>query len=273
VCTCRSVRWRSRQPAVGDLVHLLAELMENAAAFSPPETSVHIEATSPRRCADAGARRRHRHRIPPARRPEPATVPPGALTSAAAGTMGLNVVAHLAKRHDIRVRLESAGTSHGTIAYVEFAARVHRSVRRSRCWRGPAETAGQRPALPGGRSGLVAIPSSAATPAPRSLSGCRGAGTRPARAIAAGAAIVCRRRPAQRTPGPRTGPGGRRTFVKHTGPVGAPPAGILAVTPRAEARWAPRAAFPGAGPGRRGRPSRAAFPDGPESATPWTRTR
>jgi hypothetical protein len=40
------------------------------------------------------------------------------LTSAAAGTMGLNVVAHLARRHGIQVRLHPTGT--GTVAVVEL---------------------------------------------------------------------------------------------------------------------------------------------------------
>jgi len=105
--------------AVGDLVHLLAELLENAATYSPPESAVYVEARATvhgatvqvhdsgigiaaNRLAELNGR----------------LVRPGTLTSAAAGTMGLNVVAHLARRHGIVVRLHATGT--GTVAYVEL---------------------------------------------------------------------------------------------------------------------------------------------------------
>jgi hypothetical protein len=102
---------------VGDLVHLLAELLENAASFSPPVAPVRVDARthidgvvlrvhdsgigmSTARLAQANAKL--------ASRPS--------LSSAAAGTMGLYVVAHLAARHRIRVELH--GTGSGTVAYV-----------------------------------------------------------------------------------------------------------------------------------------------------------
>lgn len=108
-------------PAVGDVVHLLAELLENAAVFSPPEAAVRVEAQVTENGAllqvhDAGigiAADRLDELNQRLRRP-------GTLTSAAAGTMGLNVVSHLARRHEITVRLTSAGNGHGTVAYVEL---------------------------------------------------------------------------------------------------------------------------------------------------------
>lgn len=102
---------------VGDLVHLLAELLENATTFSPPDTSVRVDA---RRTIDGAVVRVHDSGIGitggrleeiNARLLEPVK-----LTSAAAGTMGLHVVAHLASRHNITVQLHPTGT--GTVAYV-----------------------------------------------------------------------------------------------------------------------------------------------------------
>jgi hypothetical protein len=47
---------------------------------------------------------------------------PTVLTSAAAGTMGLYVVAHLAARHGVRVQLHATGL--GTTAYVALPHRI-----------------------------------------------------------------------------------------------------------------------------------------------------
>lgn len=104
-------------PVVGDLVHLLAELLENATAFSPPDTAVRVDA---RRTIDGAVVRVHDSGIGivPSRLEEinKRLSQPATLTSAAAGTMGLHVVAHLASRHGIRVQLYPTGT--GTVAYV-----------------------------------------------------------------------------------------------------------------------------------------------------------
>jgi signal transduction histidine kinase len=105
-------------PAVGDVIHVLAELLDNATAFSPPETRV---------------------RVVVKRVPEGVTVSvvdqgigmspgqlnevnrrlarPSVLTSALVGTMGLLVVARLAARRGARVQLRSAGAG-GTTAEV-----------------------------------------------------------------------------------------------------------------------------------------------------------
>jgi len=100
--------------AVGDAVHLLAELLENATAYSAPETRVRVTARhngggvlvaiydngigmAPADLAEAN------HRL--ATRTD--------LTASLAGTMGLLVVARLAARHGVAVRLRShpgAGT-------------------------------------------------------------------------------------------------------------------------------------------------------------------
>ncbi len=105
-------------PVVGDLVHLLAELLENAAAFSPPTAAVRVDA---RQTVDGVLLRVHDSGIglAEARLAEVnarlARRTP-TLSSAAAGTMGLYVVAHLAARHGIKVQLHA--TAAGTVAYV-----------------------------------------------------------------------------------------------------------------------------------------------------------
>jgi hypothetical protein len=110
-------------PAVGDIVHLLAELLENATMFSPPSTAVSVDA---RRTVDGAIVRVHDGGIGithsrlseiNARLAQPAV-----LSSAAAGTMGLYVVAHLSARHGIRVQLHPTGS--GITAYVALPHRV-----------------------------------------------------------------------------------------------------------------------------------------------------
>jgi hypothetical protein len=105
-------------PIVGDLVHLLAELLENATSFSPPDAQVRVDA---RHTVDGVVLRVHDSGIGltetrlaevNARLAERAA----RLSSAAAGTMGLFVVAHLAGRHGIKVQLHATGS--GTVAYV-----------------------------------------------------------------------------------------------------------------------------------------------------------
>ncbi|HEX6684357.1 MAG TPA: nitrate- and nitrite sensing domain-containing protein [Candidatus Limnocylindrales bacterium] len=96
--------------AVTDLVHLVAELLENATMFSPPNTHVTIKAeTTP----DGGAELliadegigMSREAIAEAN--EQLAAPPS-IDVSAAERMGLVVVAHLAKRHDIGVRVKAA---------------------------------------------------------------------------------------------------------------------------------------------------------------------
>ena len=94
--------------AVGDVIHLLAELIENAVSFSPPHT----------RCRSAaqlvGARLRHRDRGPrpghePRRswpRPTSSCADPPEFNLTSTARLGLYVVGQLAERHGIRVRLK-----------------------------------------------------------------------------------------------------------------------------------------------------------------------
>jgi len=106
--------------AVGDIVHLLAELLENATAFSPPDTAVRVTARhaangllvaiyddgvglTGTQLADANQRLASRR----------------SLTAAAAGSMGLLVVARLAARRGIAVELHSQLGS-GTVAAVKI---------------------------------------------------------------------------------------------------------------------------------------------------------
>ncbi len=110
-------------PVVGDVVHLLAELLENAATFSPPSSPVRVDAS---RSIDGALLRIHDSGIGinqsrlaeiNARLDNPTV-----LSSAAAGTMGLHVVAHLAYRHGIRVQLYATGS--GTTALVSLPHHV-----------------------------------------------------------------------------------------------------------------------------------------------------
>jgi len=114
-----------RPAAVNDLVHLIAELMDNATAFSPPESPVLVEAEQ-MRTADSpqGAIRVRINDIG-------IGMPPGqiedinrqlsesadAIDLASSRMMGLVVVARLAKRHDVRVELRP-GDQRGTVAEV-----------------------------------------------------------------------------------------------------------------------------------------------------------
>jgi hypothetical protein len=113
-----------RGSAVGDVAHLLAELLENATQFSPPDTPVRVTGgpapggraavvdiidggigMSPRALAEANETLAE---------PKPVDV-------AAAERMGLVVVSHLAARHGIRVELRPGspdGSAAGLVASV-----------------------------------------------------------------------------------------------------------------------------------------------------------
>jgi signal transduction histidine kinase len=102
----------------GDAIHLLAELIENATAFSPPDAVVSVSAAQNEggltiTVTDEGIG------IPEGRLVEAneRLVRPSALTSSLVGTMGLLVVARLAERHQIKVRLVST-RARGTTATV-----------------------------------------------------------------------------------------------------------------------------------------------------------
>ncbi|MBN1173237.1 MAG: nitrate- and nitrite sensing domain-containing protein [Micromonosporaceae bacterium] len=102
--------------AVNDLVHLVAELLDNATAFSPPDSPVVVEA---KRVGDRAALlvedrgigiapdqlAEHNERL----------ANPPVVDVAVSRMMGLVVVARLAARHGVRVELR-AGRERGTIA-------------------------------------------------------------------------------------------------------------------------------------------------------------
>ncbi|WP_189136018.1 sensor histidine kinase [Wenjunlia tyrosinilytica] len=106
--------------AVNDLVHLLAELLENATSFSSPQTKVRVNGTrlpdgrvmveihdkgiglTPEDFADIN------HKLA-----EPPTV-----DVSIARRMGLFVVGRLAKKHGVRVQLRPSGESAGTTSLV-----------------------------------------------------------------------------------------------------------------------------------------------------------
>ncbi|MCP3786833.1 nitrate- and nitrite sensing domain-containing protein [Micromonospora sp. A3M-1-15] len=109
--------------AVGDLVHLFAELLENATAFSRPDTVVRVVAgaegpgayveiidqglgMSPAALAEANA----------------VLAEPPAADVAASERMGLFVVSHLGARHGVRVRLR--GGHEGLVARVRIPAEL-----------------------------------------------------------------------------------------------------------------------------------------------------
>ncbi|WP_083929649.1 sensor histidine kinase [Catelliglobosispora koreensis] len=110
--------------AVTDLVHLTAELLENAAAFSSPETTVEVKGSS---TADGGAELlisdhgfgMSRDIIAEANRQ---LAEPMSINISAAERMGLVVVGNLARRHGIHVELTSH--SDGITARVAIPPRL-----------------------------------------------------------------------------------------------------------------------------------------------------
>lgn len=110
--------------AVNDLVHLVAELFDNATAFSPPDSQVMVEA---RRVGDRGVlyvedrgigiTPEQMHDLN-----ERLATPP-MVDVAVSRMMGLVVVARLASRHGVSVELRPAG-ERGTIADVTLPTSV-----------------------------------------------------------------------------------------------------------------------------------------------------
>jgi signal transduction histidine kinase len=110
--------------AVGDAIHLLAELIENGVAFSPPYTSVRI----------TGARVANGYAVEIEDRGLGMTgadldsanarlAEPGEVSLRADARLGLQVVARLAERHSIRVRLRESPYG-GTTAIVLLPAEL-----------------------------------------------------------------------------------------------------------------------------------------------------
>ncbi|WP_025617096.1 sensor histidine kinase [Salinispora cortesiana] len=110
--------------AVNDLVHLVAELFDNATAFSPPESQVVVEA---RRVGDRASLYVEDRGIgisPEQLRElnEKLATPPQ-VDVAVSRMMGLVVVARLASRHGVKVELRS-GVDRGAVAEVSLPAGV-----------------------------------------------------------------------------------------------------------------------------------------------------
>ncbi|MGW0790909.1 nitrate- and nitrite sensing domain-containing protein [Streptomyces sp. NPDC002911] len=112
--------------AVTDLVHLLAELLENATSFSSPQTKVRVTATrlpdgrvmveihdkGIGLTAENFADINHKLANPPT------------VDAAVSQRMGLFVVGRLADRHEIRVQLRPSGEQAGTTSLVMLPAAI-----------------------------------------------------------------------------------------------------------------------------------------------------
>ncbi|MGW9198388.1 sensor histidine kinase [Micromonospora chersina] len=218
--------------AAGNLVHLLAELLENATVYSPPDARVLVDG---RRTVDGLTLRVHDQGIGISET-RLATInerlaAPATLSSAAAGSMGLHVVAHLAARHGIRVRLHQTGG--GTVAQVEVPEAVLTRV--ESVTRRPAVEA--RPAA--GRGAPWFRPRATGPAARRPVTGARHLVTTAPEPAALGF------RP---PPGPQHGTAAEAGERAPAGPVadGPPPPaavrGVAAVRPPGAALLAPSAA-------------------------------
>jgi signal transduction histidine kinase len=110
--------------SVNDMVHLVAELLDNATAFSPPDSAVIVEA---RRVGDRSVLLVEDHGIGVS--PEQLAelndrlANPPMVDVAVSRMMGLVVVARLAARHGVKVELRAA-RERGTIADVTLPAGV-----------------------------------------------------------------------------------------------------------------------------------------------------
>ncbi|MBO4205520.1 sensor histidine kinase [Micromonospora echinofusca] len=148
--------------AVNDLVHLVAELFDNATAFSPPDSQVMVEA---RRVGDRASLYVEDRGIgisPDQLRDlnERLATPP-MVDVAVSRMMGLVVVARLASRHAVKVELR-AGGDRGTVAEVALPT----SVLVPRALSGRVQQPGALPASPS--SAPPAGPAREITPLPPS---------------------------------------------------------------------------------------------------------
>ncbi|MFJ6199365.1 nitrate- and nitrite sensing domain-containing protein [Micromonospora sp. NPDC092111] len=201
-------------PVVGNLVHLIAELLENATVYSPPHTPVHVDG---RRTVDGLTLRVHDQGIGLSTARLAAInerlLAPATLSSAAAGSMGLHVVAHLAARHGVRVQLHDTGR--GTVAQVEVPEAALTRVEAVAVRTTPTPRATQPSAAPWFRPRTAAAGSAATVP---------GATVATRAQSLAGAAPASFHRPA--APPPMVGPGARGLPAHASavpGPAGSPP--------------------------------------------------
>ncbi|MDG4760137.1 nitrate- and nitrite sensing domain-containing protein [Micromonospora sp. WMMD710] len=147
--------------AVNDLVHLVAELFDNATAFSPPDSQVMVEA---RRVGDRASLYVEDRGIGISREQlqdlnERLATPPQ-VDVAVSRMMGLVVVARLASRHGVRVELRP-GADRGTVADVTLPT----SVLVPRALSGRVQQPPALPAAGGGAQNGAPIPAFGALPA------------------------------------------------------------------------------------------------------------
>ncbi|MBM0240171.1 nitrate- and nitrite sensing domain-containing protein, partial [Micromonospora sp. ATA32] len=106
---------------IGELVHMLAELLENATAFSRPDTTVRVSAHADGAGAVVEIADRGLGMSPTAlNEANIVLAAPPAADVAASERMGLFVVSHLAARHAVQVRLD--GGEHGLVARIRIPA-------------------------------------------------------------------------------------------------------------------------------------------------------
>ncbi|KRV49363.1 hypothetical protein AQ490_20430 [Wenjunlia vitaminophila] len=162
--------------AVNDLVHLLAELLENATAFSSPQTKVRVNGT---RLPD-GRVMVEIHDQGIGLTPEDFTdinqklANPPTVDVTVARRMGLFVVGRLAQRHDIRVQLRPSGDSSGTTSLVMLPEPVTRGGQPPELPDGFPVVAGEPGLPPGAGGGAAQVPSgpgAALDPAARGVTG------------------------------------------------------------------------------------------------------
>ncbi|GAA2354455.1 sensor histidine kinase [Dactylosporangium salmoneum] len=142
--------------AVDEIVHLLAELLDNATGYSPPESEVWVtgRALGDRvivQVVDTGVG------LSPSRRDQlnQLLLHPPAIDIAAVRAMGLTVVGHIAARYQIAVQLRP-GQHGGTLAEVVIPKDVFRPIMASE--RGPQLAAVGAPAERGAHAGNGARP-------------------------------------------------------------------------------------------------------------------
>ena len=111
--------------AVNDMVHLVAELFDNATAFSPPNSIVMVEARRNGEQATLHVEDRgigiSREQL---RELNERLANPPMVDVAVSRMMGLVVVARLADRHGVKVELRPAPTERGTVAEVGLPSAV-----------------------------------------------------------------------------------------------------------------------------------------------------
>ena len=168
--------------AVSDLVHVIAELLDNATFFSEPEKKVLVRMTINRKheltiqITDQGVGMSEDEIAAANAR----LADPPDLDVSVTRRMGLYVVARLAKRHNIKVRLrDNEDIEGGLIARIEVPADLIQPVNApARSMAATATTASLRPpsaiesSLGSGSSSFPSMPS---TPAPARNSGIAGA--------------------------------------------------------------------------------------------------